>query len=57
MSAHSRTDGENTYIFIENYSEQPSPTVPLGRAVTDMLTGESVTEVSLDAYGFGICKA
>lgn len=57
MSAHSRTDGENTYIFVENYSEETAPPLRLGREVTDMLSGRRVTEVTLPPYGFGIYKA
>lgn len=57
MSAHSRTDGENTYIFVENYSEEVAPPLRLGREVTDMLSGRRVTEVTLPPYGFGIYKA
>ncbi len=54
VSAHSRTDGENEYAFIENYSDDA-----VALAVypsVDMLTGEKVVSVSLPPYGFAVLK-
>ncbi|MBO4216750.1 MAG: beta-galactosidase [Clostridia bacterium] len=54
VTLHSRTDGENEYIFVENYSDAEAD-VPVFEA-EDMLTGEIKTSVSLPAYGFAILK-
>jgi beta-galactosidase GanA len=57
VSAHSRTDGENTYIFVENYMDTPTPTISLHAPMTDLLTGEETCSVTLPPYGFAILKS
>ena len=54
VTAHSRTDGERTYLFLENYTPKTAPEVVLSGEMTDLLTGEKVTAVTLPPYGFGI---
>ena len=56
VTAHSRTDGEHTYLFLENYTDQSAPQVQLPCTMTDLLTGEKVTSVALSPYGFGIFR-
>ena len=56
VTAHSRTDGVHTYIFVENYSDQTVEEVALPGSMTDLLTGENVTSVQLPPYGFGIFR-
>ena len=57
VSAHSRRDGEISYIFVENYMDTPAPTIPLHAPATDLLTGETTDSVTLPPYGFAILKA
>jgi len=54
VTAHSRTDGEKTYLFVENYYGEEAPEIELGRKCTDLLTGETVDRVKLPGYGFGV---
>ena len=56
VTAHSRTDGENTYVFVENYSATETATVELGRQMRDLLTGEITDRCTLEPYSFGIFK-
>ena len=56
ITAHSRTDGETAYVFVENYSATETATVQLGREMQDMLTGEKTESVMLTPYSFGIFK-
>ena len=55
VTAHSRTDGEHTYLFVENYSTE-TVTVPLHKSMTDLLTGASAAQLTLGAYGCGILR-
>lgn len=57
VSAHSRTDGEHTYVFVENYMETEAPTIPLHESMTDLLTGRQTDSVTLPPYGFAILKS
>ena len=57
VSAHSRTDGKTTYIFVENYMAIPAPTIPLREPMTDLFTGEPTDSVTLPPYGFAILKS
>ena len=57
VTAHSRTDGENTYLFVENYSAQNPADIRLNGPMTDLLTGETVTTCHLEPFGFGILKS
>lgn len=57
VTAHSRTDGEHTYVFVENYMASQAAPVKLHRPMMDMLTGQVTEKCILDAYGFGIYKS
>lgn len=56
VTAHSRTDGERTYLFVENYSGTEAATVKLRCGMVNMLTGETEDTCSLPPYGFGIYR-
>ena len=56
ITAHSRTDGETSYVFVENYSGTESATVRLAGEMTDMRTGGMTDVCELTPYGFGIFK-
>ena len=56
VTAHRRTDGERTYLFVENYTDKEIESLSFGGEYEDMLTGEKITAVHLDAYGVRICK-
>ena len=55
-TAHSRTDGEITYLFVENYSHNKEAHILLNREMTDLLTGQTVSALTLPPYGFAILK-
>ena len=55
VTAHSRTDGEHTYLFVENYGQAPAE-VSLRRPMENMLTGETQQKITLSGYGFGVFK-
>ncbi len=57
VTAHSRTDGAHTYLFLENYSATEPAEVALHTAMTDLLTGETAETVTLKPYSFAILKA
>ena len=57
ITAHSRTDGICTYLFVENYSAEPSAPVALRSPMRDMLTGETVTSCALPPYGFAVLRS
>ena len=57
MTAHTRTDGENRFLFVENYSEDEVKDISLNGNYEDMLGGGEVTKISLPAYGFAILKS
>lgn len=57
VTAHSRTDGENTYVFVENYSDKETATVKLKGKMLDMLSREVTDECVLSPYSFAIFKA
>ncbi len=57
LTAHSRTDGEYTYLFVENYDGTATYEVPLKNEMTDLLTGESVSKVTLPPYGLAVLKS
>lgn len=56
VSAHTRTDGENVYLFVENYSENTVENIALGGVYEDMLNGGQAESVTLAPYGFAIFK-
>ncbi len=57
VTAHSRTDGEKTYIFVENYSDAHSADVQLKAPMRDLLTGETVEICHLKPYSFAIYES
>ena len=57
VTAHSRTDGVSTYVFVENYLDREAPTVYLKNEMENLLTGEVTTQCPLPPYGFGIFKS
>ena len=57
VTAHSRTDGEHTYVFVENYSPTQTATVPLKGRMVDMLTGEETDSCTLKPYSFAIFRS
>ncbi len=57
VSAHSRTDGVYTYVFVENYLDRTASPVHLREPMEDMLTGKITRECILPAYGYGIFKS
>ena len=57
VTAHSRTDGESTYLFLENYDGQVPCTLHLENSWQDMLRGQTVDTVTLPPYGFAVLKS
>ncbi len=57
VTAHSRTDGETTYVFVENYSDTNTATISLRGRMQDMLTGEITDNCTLKPYSFAIYKS
>lgn len=57
VTAHSRTDGESSYVFVENYSPANAATIPLRETMLDLLTGERTDVCTLKPYSFGIYKS
>ncbi len=55
VTAHSRTDGTRTYLFVENYSQQ-AVSVALRESMENMLTGETEKTAELTPYGFQIYR-
>ncbi|MFB1116488.1 beta-galactosidase [Dickeya dadantii] len=49
VTAHRRTNGDDEFIFIENYSAQPQP-IQLPTGYSDMLTGLPLVDVVLSAW-------
>jgi beta-galactosidase len=56
VSAHSRTDGEHTYVFVENYYNHEAEPVQLRGKMLDMLSGEITDTCTLGPYGFKVFK-
>ncbi len=57
VSAHTRTDGKTTYLFVENYTENAVSDIALGAVYEDMLTGELCNCIDLQGYGVRILKS
>lgn len=57
VTAHSRTDGTHTYVFVENYSDKAAEPVTLCGKMRDLLTDEITDTCVLGPYGFGIYKS
>ena len=56
VTAHSRWDGQQQYLFVENYSTCPAE-VGLPATMVDMLTGEEEDRCTLAPYGIRIYKS
>ena len=56
VSAHSRSDGTHTYVFVENYLDREAPSVALRGEMENILTGEMTDRCVLPPYGYGIFK-
>ena len=56
VTSHIRTDGENTYLFVENYGERAVENLSLDGEYINMVTGEKVSAVSLVPYSIVILK-
>ena len=56
VSAQARTDGENEYLFIENYSEEKVENIALNGLYEDLLTGKKVKTIDLDKFGYKILR-
>ena len=57
VTAHSRSDGETRYVFVENYSPVTTATVRLRGEMENMLTGEKAAECTLKPYSFAIFRS
>jgi beta-galactosidase len=56
VTAHSRTDGENTYLFVENYTDKEIEGLSLGEEFINMITSEKVSSISLEPYSITVLK-
>ena len=56
VTSHIRTDGENNYLFVENYGERAVENLSLDGEYINMVTGEKVSAVSLVPYSIVILK-
>lgn len=56
VTAHHRGDGENDYLFLENYNDTAIDPIPLDGTYTDLESGESCTAVTLEAYDVRILR-
>ena len=57
VTAQTRTDGEHSYVFLQNYSPDPTEKVILRAAMTDLLTGREVKETTLAPWGLMVLKS
>ena len=56
VTAHTRTDGETTYLFVENYSDRETYTLSLRMKMENMLNGEKTKSFTLMPYSFYVFK-
>ena len=56
VSAQIRTDGENEYLFIENYSDEKVEKIALNGLYTDLLTEDEVKSVDIEKFGYKILR-
>lgn len=56
VSAQIRTDYENEYLFIENYSDGKAENIKLNDVYEYLLTGEKVNNVSLGKFEYKVLK-
>ena len=56
VTAHTRTDGVHTYVFVENYSGTESADIQLREEMEDLLHGGMTSRCTLAPYGFAVFK-
>lgn len=56
VTAQSRTDGENIYVFVQNYSDTQTATVKLRSKMHDMLSGDFTDTCVLQPYSFRVYR-
>jgi len=56
VTAHLREDGDDQYLFVQNYSDAPIQGLPLRGEWKDMESGEKLCAVDLDAFDIRILK-
>ena len=56
ITAHTRTDGENIYLFVANYGEKNTVILPLGKPYYDIIGGKTISDVLLKPFDFSILK-
>ena len=56
VTAHCRTDVENTYLFVENYNAETVEGLSLDGEWTNMATGEQVSVIDIEAYSIAVLK-
>ena len=56
VTAHCRTDVENTYLFVENYNVETVEGLSLDGEWTNMTTGEQVSVIDIEAYSIAVLK-
>ena len=56
-TAHSRTDGVHTYLFVENYTPAQTAEIKLHEPMRNMLTGQTMDKIVLEPYSFEVLKS
>ena len=56
VTASMRSDGENQYLFVQNFTENIRENIKIGGPCIDLLTGEEVEYVDLKPYSLAILK-
>jgi len=56
VTSTKRTDGENEYLFVQNYNEEVVENIKLKNKYVSMLDGKEKDVVNLDSYGIDILK-
>lgn len=57
LTAHSRTDGEHIYLFVENYDPEEARSLQLRCPMLDLLSDDTVDSLTLLPYGFTVLKS
>ena len=56
VTAHQRQDGDDFYLFVQNYSDKPVESIALEGEYVNMETGDKVNSTDLDAFDVKIFK-
>jgi len=56
VTAHTRTDGNYVYLFVENYSDHCVSGIDLGRDWENILDGNKENICDLSKYGFHVYR-